>query len=657
MEPNPSVHHHSDPAAKIALFRSLFRGRDDVYARWFVNLKTGKAGYAPACANESAQGICDKPRIKCALCPHQRFFPVADDVVRRHLAGRDDDGVEFVMGMYPMLRDESSYLLVIDLDKANWPAHARAILETCLNLHMAAALERSRSGQSGRLWFFFNEAIPAVLAQVCFPCFDRKHGTLPGNRSRFVRPVRSGPEHASSGRFRQCDRLAAAKAPRQIGNSVFLDDDMVPFRDQWAFLSTIPRIKRSEIEPLIRSAEAKRRVIGASSSLFDAEDVVNGSPPSSPRLPAGLPSGPLPRTLDLILGNEIRIEKEPLPPALLNRLIRLAAFPNPEFDKAQAMRLSTHGRPRFVSCARDYPHHIGLPRGCLDEVVHVLSELKVTLHVRDERFAGRPLDAPFRGTLRPDQQAAAEAMLAHDIGVLSATTAFGKTVIGAWLIAQRGVNTLVLVHRRQLQEQWIERLTAFLGMPARAIGRVGGGKRKPTGAVDVAVIQSLARRGIVKESVRHYGHLIVDECHHLSARTFEQVAREVQARFVTGLSATVTRKDGRHPIILMQCGPVRHRVDARAQAAARPFEHTVTIRPTGCRPVMDRNLDLRVRFRDLYNNLIADEQRNRLICADVVQAVRDGRSPIVLTERKDHLDALAGRIAPKRAICSFCEAG
>ena len=175
-------------------------------------------------------------------------------------------------------------------------------------------------------------------------------------------------------------------------------------------------------------------------------------------------------------------------------------------------------------------------------------------------------------------------MLAHDTGVLAATTAFGKTVIAAWLIAQRGVNTLVLVHRRQLLDQWIERLSAFLGVPSKSIGRIGGGKSRPTGLLDVAVIQSLVRKGVVDDRVAEYGHLIIDECHHLSAHSFEQVARQAKARFVLGLSATVARKDGHHPIIFMQCGPVRHRVDARAQAAARPFDHYVLVQPTTFQP-------------------------------------------------------------------------
>lgn len=265
--------------------------------------------------------------------------------------------------------------------------------------------------------------------------------------------------------------------------------------------------------------------------------------------------------------------------------------------------------------------------------------------VRDCRNPGQLLKATFQGELRPEQIVAAQAMLAHDTGVLAATTAFGKTVVAAWLIAQRGVNTLVLVHRRQLQQQWIERLSSFLGIPVGAIGRIGGGRNKPTGLLDVAVIQSLVRNGVVDDLVGNYGHLIVDECHHLSAQSFELVARRAKAKFVTGLSATVTRKDGHHPIIFMQCGPVRYRVNAKQRAAAHPFKHTVMVRPTNFRPLRPANPNVRQQFHELYEELIADEERNQLICHDVIQTLREGRSPLVLTERNEHLDSLAKQLA------------
>ena len=275
------------------------------------------------------------------------------------------------------------------------------------------------------------------------------------------------------------------------------------------------------------------------------------------------------------------------------------------------MRLSTYDKPRVIACAEDHPHHIGLPRGCLDDVRQALTDLGVRTAIRDERYAGRPLDVSFQGELRPEQKAAADAMLAHETGVLAATTAFGKTVVAAWLIAQRGVNTLVLVHRRQLLDQWIERLSTFLGMPAKSIGRIGGGRSRPTGLLDVAIIQSLVRKGVVDDRVADYGHVIVDECHHLSAHSFEQVARQAKARFVMGLSATVARKDGHHPDHLhaVRTGsPSRERAGRRRRPARSST--IVLVQPTAFQPSRSPDADKRVEFQALYQELIDDELRN-----------------------------------------------
>ena len=358
-------------------------------------------------------------------------------------------------------------------------------------------------------------------------------------------------------------------------------------------------------------------------------------------------SGELPQTLELVLGNQIYVAKDGLPPGLRNRLLRLAAFQNPEFYRAQAMRLSTYDKPRIIACAEDHAHHIGLPRGCLDEVRQVLSDLGVRTAIRDERYR-RPARSTwqFHGELRPEQQTAAEAMLAHDTGVLAATTAFGKTVVAAWLIAQRGVNTLVLVHRRQLLDQWIERLSAFLGVPAKSIGRIGGGRSRPTGLLDVAIIQSLVRKGVVDDCVADYGHLIVDECHHLSAQSFERVARQAKARFVTGLSATVARKDGHHPIIFMQCGPVRHRVNARAQAAAP----AVRARRPRATDGVSAGRGRRVRQARRVPDALPRAGRGRV--SQPAHLRRRHRRPCATADRRwcspsgiDHLDALERRLA------------
>jgi superfamily II DNA or RNA helicase/very-short-patch-repair endonuclease len=642
------INHGSHPDLKIALFRSLFRGREDVYARRFESRSSGKSGYSPACGNEWVRGICDKPRIKCASCPHQQFLPVTDEAIRWHLSGQDDHGVEFVMGVYPLLRDETCYFLAIDLDKRGWQEDARALWDTCRRLELPSVLERSRSGNGGHLWLFFDKAIPATLARklgahLLTETMER-HPMIGLDSYDRLFPNQDTLPH---GGFGNLIALPLQGTPRRQGNSVFLDEHFEPHADQWALLSTVQRVDQVAAEAIVARAEKTGRIVGVRLAPMEEDDA---------RPWAALAARcrreidclvPLPKQLELILSNQIYIAKEQLTPGLQNRLVRIAAFQNPEFHKAQAMRLPTFGKPRIIACAEDHPQHIGLPRGCLEEVQVLLSDLKVSAILRDERFGGRPLEVAFQGQLHAEQETAAKAMLAHDTGVLAATTAFGKTVVAAWLIAQRSTSTLVLVHRRQLMEQWIERLATFLNVTRNEIGQFGGGRKKPTGRLDVALIQSLSRKGTVHELLEDYGHLVVDECHHLPAASFEQVVRRAKARFVAGLSATVTRKDGHHPIVFMQCGPVRHRVHAREQAAARPFEHFVHVQPTNFCSLQTAAEDRRLQFHELYAELTVDQARNQLICDDVLQAVGEGRSPLVLTERNQHLDALAEQLSTK----------
>ncbi|HUG66656.1 MAG TPA: DEAD/DEAH box helicase family protein [Pirellulaceae bacterium] len=643
--PSVNVHRQSPPAAKIALFRSLFRGRDDVYPRRFESRTSGKTGYAPACRNEWVAGICEKPRVKCATCQHRKFLPVSDEMIWWHLSGHDDQGGDFVAGVYPMLLDETCFLLAIDFDKSQWQDDARAVVETCRRIGVPVALERSRSGHGGHVWMFFEEAISATLARrlaahILTETMERRPDIGLDSYDRFFPNQDTLPR----GGFGNLIALPLQKRPRDVGNSVFIDEHLSPYPDQWSFLSSLERIARNTVEDVVRDASHGGRILGVRMASQEEDDTQPWTALPSRRPKERTIADPLPERLELTLCDQIYIAKQSLPPPLRNRLLRLAAFQNPEFYKSQAMRLPTYGKPRIISCAEDHAQHIGLPRGCLEDVHALLSDLRIKVDVRDERVVGQPLDVTFQGDLRPGQKTAAREMLAHDTGVLSATTAFGKTVVAGWLIAERGVNTLILVHRRQLLDQWVERLATFLALPKKEIGRIGGGRKKATGKLDVAIIQSLVRKGVVDDRVGEYGHLIVDECHHLSAQSFELVARRAKAKYVTGLSATVSRKDGHHPIIFMQCGPVRHRVDAKAEAVARPFAHTVHVRPTSFQPVFPADPDMRVQFQDLYRELISDDDRNRMICDEVVQSVQELRSPLVLTERKEHLESLATRL-------------
>lgn len=634
--------------AKIALFRSLFRGREDVYPRRFESVRTGKQGYQPACANEWLDGVCKKPATRCGSCTNRDFLPVTDEVIRNHLLGidpQDRSNRDFTIGVYPLLLDESCWFLAVDFDKTTWMRDMAAFLETCNAHDVPAVLERSRSGNGGHVWIFFAEPLSATLARnlgsfILTETMEHRPEVGLDSYDRFFPSQNTMP----TGGFGNLIALPLQKKPRQRGNSLFLDDSLIPYADQWALLSSIGRLGREEAEAVVDQAAQRGRIVAVRTVISDQDAVAPWIEPPSRQRSDPLIAGPLPSQVKLVLGNQIYLVKEELPPQLRNRLIRLAAFQNPEFYKAQAMRLPTFNKPRIINCSEDFPQHIGLPRGCLDDIIELLQSLEIEAVIIDERFPGTRIDLQFDGTLRPEQVLAAKAMLEHDIGVLSATTAFGKTVVAAHLIASRRVNTLVLVHRRQLLDQWVAQLSGFLGLDRKAIGRIGGGTRKPSGRVDVAIIQSLSRKGVVDDIVGEYGYLIVDECHHISARSFEIIARQCKAKYVTGLSATVTRKDGHHPIVFMQCGPIRYSVDHRKQAAARPFTHKVIVRKTAFALPDGLKTDASPPIHQLYAALICDESRNRMIIEDVLAAVASHRSPVVLTERTNHLDLLADRL-------------
>ncbi len=440
------------------------------------------------------------------------------------------------------------------------------------------------------------------------------------------------------GGFGNLIALPLQHGPREDGNSVFVDDQLQPYKDQWAFLSSIKRLTRDEAQALLRKVYPAGDVINIRHSASDYDEASDPwiLPPSG-QLAAKVLTGPLPPSVSINLGNLIYVEKKDLPDAFLDRLIRLAAFQNPEFYKNQAMRLSTFGKPRVIGCAEDLLHHIALPRGLLQEVINLFQSHRVEVEVSDHRFPGVPIQVDFHGDRRANQTAAAKALASHDEGILCAPTAFGKTAVAAQLIAMRNVNTLVLVHRRHLMDQWRERLALFLGLSIKEIGQIGGGKTSQTGRLDVAVIQSLIRKGEVKDLVADYGQVIVDECHHVSAFSFERVLRKVKAKHVVGLTATPIRKDGHHPIILMQCGPIRFNVSSKKQAAASAFQYEVKPRLTEFTVPPEWS---GIGIQDIYTALVNDDARNNLIVADVVSAIEDRRFPLLLTERTDHLQLL-----------------
>lgn len=567
----------SPTAEKVALFRSLFRGRAEVFPRRWENLRSGKSGYSPACRNEWVRGVCGKPQVKCGECPNQAFVPFGDDVIRSHLTGKAaGNSADFTAGIYPMLPDETCWFLAADFDKKSWEQDIVAFRDTAKAKGVPVAIERSRSGNGAHAWIFFKEPVAASDARrlgalLVTATMDRCPDIGFDSYDRFFPSQDTMP----AGGFGNLIALPFQSRPRENGNSVFVDDDFHPYEDQWAHLSEIGRLSRGELLSLVSEAAGTGQILGVQLPSTDEDDEPWAAPPSRRKKEPPI-EGPLPDSVEVVLGNQVYIDRSTLPPALVNRIARLAAFQNPEFYAAQAMRLPTFGKPRIISCAELFSKHVALPRGCLDDLMGLLGDAGIAAELRDERQQGQPLRARFLGELTSEQSESAAALLKHDTGVLAAATAFGKTVVAAKMIAARERNTLVLVHRRQLLDQWVARLQAFLDISPGSLGVVHGGKKTPTGIIDIALMQSLVRRGVASDLVADYGHVVVDECHHLSAVSFEAIARAAKARYVLGLSATVTRKDGHHPIIFMQCGPVRHRVDASMPGSRQRLDRSTT---------------------------------------------------------------------------------
>src|SRR6185437_762291 len=606
-----------------------------------------------ACANEWLAGVCEKPRIKCSDCGHRRLLPLSDAVLYDHLAGKH------TIGVYPLLPDDTCHFLAVDFDEAEWKDDVLAFEQSCHDLGVPVALEVSRSGSGAHAWVFFADRVPAREARrlgsaiISHTCARTRQLKLSSYDRLFP-----NQDTMPKGGFGNLIALPLQREPREQGRSVFVDRTLRPYSDQWRYLASINPLPVQDIEPIILRATQGTHPLDV--TFIDEED--HKEPWKCSASPSGKLAGPMPTSLMVTLANLVYFTKSQLPQSLANRLIRLAAFQNPEFYKAQAMRFAVWDKPRIIGCAENYPHHIALPRGCLDAATELLAANGIRCDFQDERYGGLPIEVAFAGTLRVDQEVAAAAMLQHDTGVLCAPTAFGKTVTAAALIARRGVNTLVLVHRTELLKQWQERLQSFLGVGKGVIGTIGGGKPKPTGKIDIAVIQSLSRRGQVSAVVENYGHVIVDECHHVGAVSFDAILKRVKAKYVLGLTATPIRRDGQQPIVFMQCGPTRYTV---TQLTTAP--HDLEVIPH----LLDNSVDLpqEAGIQEVFRHLANDPDRTAAIAASIQEAFVQGRKILVLTERTDHLNAITaalhgnvpttfvlhGRMSKKQRAASIAE--
>ncbi|GHV02638.1 hypothetical protein FACS189485_03630 [Spirochaetia bacterium] len=559
------------------------------------------------------------------------------------------------MGVYPLLQNETCHFLAVDFDKQSWQEDVKAFMETCRTENIPASLERSWSGNGAHVWMFFEKPVPAAKARklgslLMTRTLDRRPEIGLGSFDRFFPNQDTLPK----GGFGNLIALPLQKAAREKNHSVFLDDNLVPlsiplapYPDQWAYLSSVKRISEGQLDITIRIAAERRELLPVAwqpelADEIETEDEERPWQKKSENLP--VITEPLPSAVEVVVSDQVYINHTGLPPILRNRILRLASFFNPEFYKAQAMRLPTWNKPRILYCYEFFPKYIGLPIGCFDDLNSILEYYHITPQIENKQNHGTPIAIEFKGELRDDQKKAAQTILANTTGILSASTAFGKTVVALWLIAERKVNTLILVHRKQLMDQWVERIIQFLGIPKKEIGCIGGGKKKRTGIIDIAVMQSVSKKNKVEDWVRDYGQIIVDECHHVSASSFEQIIRKCPAYFRLGLSATVIRKDGQQPIVFMNLGNIRYTYHGDTNAPR--FTQKIIPRFTGFSlPPADETTQPAIQdiFRDLWN----DEGRNSLIVQDILDAYSEGRECLVLSERLEHLDMLKEHLQGK----------
>ncbi|KAF0134794.1 MAG: type III restriction protein res subunit [Candidatus Saganbacteria bacterium] len=651
----PKVHNNSLPEEKIALFRSIFRGRDDVYAKRWYSEATKRGGYQPVCENEWHAALCNKKKYRCASCPNRKFSCINDFVIEAHLKGTNGQGKD-IIGIYPLLMDENCYLLAIDFDGAEWPQDITAFRLICATNNIPITVERSRSGNGAHVWIFFEEAIPAATARklgsALLTCaMNNRHEISFKSYDRLFPSQDIMPK----GGFGNLIALPLQGYARKFGNSAFIDEQFVPYMDQWAYLSGIKKMPLAEVREKIETLNNGNE-LGV--LIKDEEDA---KPWEKTKPEQNLAKTDFPKIVAIVKANMLYLEKAAITQKALTRIKRLAAFKNPEFYKAQAMRLPIYDKPRIISTIDETEKYLGIPRGCEEGLLRLLDNADVAYAIDDKTNQGKKIKVKFNGNLNADQKPVVAALLKHAFGVLAATTAFGKTIIGANLIANRKVNTLILVHTQALLAQWQKTLLQFLsineplpkliGKQGRKkqrpiIGQLGAGKNTLTGIVDVAIMQSLIKGQEVKDLVKNYGMVIIDECHHVPAFNFEKILKTINAKYVYGLTATPTRQDGHHPIIFMQCGPICYTVDAKAQAEKRPFDHFIIPKFTSFKKPLSQD-EKNWHITQIYKSISDDELRNRQIVDDIQKCLEASRTPLILTERASHVSTLVNMLEKK----------
>ena len=582
----------------------------------------------------------------------------------RHLEGKDEYCCD-VVGLYAIMQDNNCAFLCADFDDKNckygYKEDVLAYVGVCREWLIPYAIERSRSGNGAHVWIFFEAPLPASKARRLGNAILTEAMTRNGQMS-FNSYDRFFPnqDYLPEGGFGNLVALPLQGQARRKENSVFVDNDFLVYKDQWAFLYNLKKIQESTIDQLLRLHYQEE--LGKLSMSSESKPWVTP-------LPQNITQEDFHAKVEIIKADKLYIPLKAVSAKVLNHLKRIAAFKNPEFYSKQALRLSTYAIPRIISCFDITNEYLAMPRGCEDATRSFLNDNAVTYTITDKTNHGNKISVSFQGEEREEQLEAINALLPYTNGILHATTAFGKTVTAAAIIARKKVNTLILVHSKALLKQWHDRLTEFLNIDYpkheeknkrgrrkvfSPIGCFDSSGNTLHGIIDIALIQSCLDEDGVKPFVQDYGMVIVDECHHVSSITFEQVLMYIKAHTIYGLTATPIRKDGHQPIIFMQCGPIRFSTDVKSQIAKQSFDRFLIPRFTSYNSILEDRLSIAT----LYKYLSEDEIRNNLIVEDICKAVNTGRTPIILTNRTAHVSVLAEKLnATIKNVISLTGAG
>ena len=614
----------------VKIFMNYFKGRNDVYPYLSIDKNNPNIKYyIPACANEWKNGVCNKTMgKKCKNCQYRENKPISKETIYKHMYGN------YPIGIYPLLENDTCFFLSLDFDdkdsKKDIKSDVLAFASVCDKYEVPIAIERSRSGNGIHIWMFFDTNIKALTA--------RKLGSLLLSKTMEISNIsissfdRMFPNQDTlpKGGYGNLIALPFQNEPSKYGNTLFVDRDFILIKNQMQYLSSIHKL--TEIEVFEKIKQLSNETIDISHEIIDMQNEVKLKSKNNIDYP---------RSIKVILKDMVYIDKANLDGVVKNSFRRLATFANPEFYKKQKLRMSVYNVPMVIDCSKEDGKYLKLPRGTYNYLESLCNVNNIEIISKDERFVGNKIEFKFNGSLREEQQIAIDHMLKYDNGILCAPTGFGKTVIGCKLIAERKVNTLILVNKIQLLNQWKDRIKEFLDV--KEVGEISSKKKNITNVIDVVSIKSLWNNGNVLEIAKNYGMIIIDECHHTAAYTFEQAINTGNAKYVYGISATPERENGHTPIIKMQCGDIRYKVDSLTFNKKLNIPMKVIAKKSHLN-FTNQNID-NYELNEINDLIAKDIIRSENIIKDIKKEYDNGKNILVLTERLELMNYIYDKLS------------